>query len=83
MGARHPKREPARAPPEEPARTGPCAFCVGKPSGASGHAGLALQVHNIPPATRGHVQLACAFCGTRWARRRLSARAFEWRRLAD
>jgi hypothetical protein len=82
MGARHPRRERPPAPREESTARAPCAFCVEKPNGPSGHAGLALQVHHIPSGTRGHVQLACAFCGTHWARRRVSAKTFEWRRLA-
>jgi hypothetical protein len=61
----------------------PCSFCREKPTGRTGHAGLALHVHKIPRTTRTHVRLACSFCGTHWARRRMSATLFEWCRLVD
>ena len=68
---------------EQPATAQQCSFCVEKPSGRGGHPGLALHVHKIPPTIRTHVRLTCAFCGTHWARRRVSAKAFEWCRIAD
>ena len=67
---------------QQPA-TEQCTFCLEKPSGSAGHAGLALHAHTISPSVRTHVRLTCAFCGTHWARRRSSATVFEWRRLAD
>lgn len=60
-----------------------CSFCREKPSGRTSHAGLALRVNDISPTIRTHVCLKCSFCGTRWARRRVRAKAFEWCRLAD
>jgi hypothetical protein len=50
--------------------------------GRSGHPGLALHVHKIPPTIRTHVKITCSFCGTHWARRRVSAKMFEWYRIA-
>lgn len=67
---------PANAPIE------PCAFCAAHPAGPTGHAGLAQQVHKIPGGSRSYVRLACVFCGTQWVRRRMSARNFEWLRIA-
>jgi hypothetical protein len=67
----------------QPSATEQCTFCLEKPSGPAGHAGLALHAHRISPSVRTHVRLTCAFCGTRWARRRSSATVFEWCRLAD
>ncbi len=58
-----------------------CSYCAEKPSGRSGHPGLALHVHKIPPTIRTHVRITCSFCGTHWARRRVSAKAFEWCRV--
>jgi hypothetical protein len=60
-----------------------CSFCVEKPTGHAGHPGLALHVHKIPLTIRTHVRVTCSFCGTHWARRRMSAKNFEWCRLAD
>ena len=68
---------------EEPAAAEPCSYCIEKPSGHSGHPGLALHVHKIPSTIRTHVKLTCSFCGTHWARRRLSAKDFEWCRVAS
>ncbi len=78
-----PLRRPPEAAPKEDTATRQCSFCTEKPSGRMGHAGLALRAHNIPPTIRTHVRLKCAFCGTNWARRRVSAKTFEWCRIAD
>jgi len=74
-----------RPEPAEPrlGATEQCLFCVEKPTGRSGHPGLALHVHKIPPTIRTHVKLTCSFCGSQWARRRVNAKSFEWCRLAD
>jgi hypothetical protein len=88
------KRKKAAAPapvPHEPVpETGDerprhvlCAFCAEHPSGSTGHAGFAQQAHKIPSTDRSYVRLACVFCRTTWVRRRLSAKSFEWLRLAD
>jgi hypothetical protein len=59
-----------------------CAFCTEQPSGARGHPGFSQQVHKIPVSCRSYVRLECMFCGTNWARRRIDAMTFEWRRFA-
>jgi len=82
MSANQPRRRPDRMLDDAPP-TQQCSFCLEKPTGLSGHAGLALHVHKIPPTIRTHVRLTCSFCGTHWARRRVSAKTFEWRRLVD
>jgi hypothetical protein len=69
--------------PEDSARSGLCAFCAEHPSGPAGHAGFAQQAHKIPVTDRSYVRLACVFCSTTWVRRRLSAKSYEWLRLAD
>lgn len=61
----------------------PCVFCTEMPTGRTGHEGLAPNVQRAPASIRLYACFTCFFCGTRWARRRLSAREFEWRRLVD
>jgi hypothetical protein len=97
MSARANRRKPSAAPrPPTPssipadyveppaANAAPplCAFCMDHPAGPLGHSGLAQQVHPIPASYRSYVRLACVFCGAGWVRRRLSARNFEWLRIA-
>ncbi|HTD03377.1 hypothetical protein [Undibacterium sp.] len=78
-----PARAPAQENEDESPRSKLCAFCLEHPSGPSGHAGFAQQAHKIPVSDRSYVRLACVFCGTAWVRRRLSAKSYEWLRLAD
>jgi hypothetical protein len=60
-----------------------CYFCRELPSGASGHAGFFTQVYKIPSADRSFVPVNCSLCGSRWVRRRINARVFEWLRILD
>jgi hypothetical protein len=74
---------PLERPDEEPdeGAAEPCSFCTETPTGRTGHEGLALDVERVPASIRLYSCFTCFFCGTRWARRRLNAREFEWRRL--
>jgi len=78
FGAANEDAQPAGSNPREL-----CIFCVNQPSGAMGHSGFAQQIYKIPMGNRSFVRLACVFCGASWARRRVSATIFEWRRIAD
>ena len=68
--------------PDE-AQDDPCAFCLETPTGRTGHEGLALDVQGAAPSIRLYECFTCFFCGSRWARQRLSAREFQWRRFLD
>ena len=81
-----PSFDPASVTLDAPEETrGPklCAFCVEHPAGPAGHAGFAQQAHKIPVNDRSYVRLTCVFCNATWVRRRLSAKSYEWLRLAD
>ena len=85
---RNKKRPPgeeirAEADDEPAAAAALCQFCLALPSGAEGHAGLTQQVYKFPATYRSSLRLACAFCGTQWLRQRISAREFEWIRIAS
>lgn len=82
MSGRSRRAFPPAAEREEPPARQPCVFCLQGPAEASGHEGIAQEVARSRGA-RTYLTVTCAFCGAKWVRRRLKARAFEWLRVAE
>ena len=80
---RRDESERGRTPPAsvEPRRE-PCMYCAEGASGEGGHPGVSVEANAISASDRTFVRVTCRFCGTVWARRRLSSRLIEWLRIA-